>query len=257
VVSPHTVAVANETADYQIGLSDCMTFLRSLPDKSVDIVTTDPAYSGMNRHLKLGHGRIVGNYSRPGNKKWFREFEDDPDAFVLFLRECHRVLKDDSHIYIMFDPYSLLTLGATVREVFQVKGVIVWDKVLMGLGHYYRRQHELVLFAAKGRRQLSRRDFTDVWSIRRLVRRHYPTQKPVALFARMLEASHVHGGVVCDPFAGSGASAIAALRSGCRFVGCDVAKDAVDLTRQRCAEYLATGVDPLESGSSIVPVKKP
>ena len=38
---------------------ECLTLLGSLPDESVDVVVTDPAYSGMNQHLKLGHGRIV------------------------------------------------------------------------------------------------------------------------------------------------------------------------------------------------------
>jgi site-specific DNA-methyltransferase (adenine-specific) len=231
---------------FYVRTSDCMAFLNSLPSGSVDIITTDPAYSGMNRHLKLGHGRIVGRYSDPGNTKWFKEFEDDPSTFVAFLWECHRVLRDDSHIYIMFDPYSLLSLGASVRQVFNVKGIIVWDKILMGLGHYFRRQHEFVLFAAKGRRQLARRDFSDVWSIRRLVRRHYPTQKPVGLFFRMLEASEINDGVVCDPFAGSGASAIAALKAGCCFVGCDIAEEATALTRARCEAYIKTGIDPLE-----------
>lgn len=38
--------------------NDALAFLRSLPDESVDVVTTDPAYSGMNQYLKLGSGRI-------------------------------------------------------------------------------------------------------------------------------------------------------------------------------------------------------
>jgi site-specific DNA-methyltransferase (adenine-specific) len=42
---------------------DCLHFLSSLPDNSIDLIVTDPAYSGMNGHLKLGKGRIVGKYS--------------------------------------------------------------------------------------------------------------------------------------------------------------------------------------------------
>lgn len=38
--------------------NDALAFLRSLPDESVDVITTDPAYSGMNQYLKLGSGRI-------------------------------------------------------------------------------------------------------------------------------------------------------------------------------------------------------
>src|SRR4030088_1342121 len=118
----------------------------------------------------------------------------------------------------MFDSFSLLSLGAVVREVFEVKNVLVWDKVNLGMGHYFRRRHEHVLFTTKGRRRLSRRDLPDVWSIKRLSRApSYPTRKPVALFERMLAGSAEPGFTVCDPFVGSGSAAIAALRNRCRF----------------------------------------
>ncbi|HZU75705.1 MAG TPA: DNA methyltransferase, partial [Dehalococcoidia bacterium] len=158
------------TATVMVRQEDCLGFLRSLPSGSVDLLVTDPAYSGMNQHLRLGHGRIVGHYATPGNSRWFTEFHDDPGMFRAFLEECHRVLRDDRHIYVMFDSYSLLSLGALMRERFDVKCVIVWDKVHLGMGHYFRRQHETIVFATKGRRKLSRRDLTDVWSVPRLRR---------------------------------------------------------------------------------------
>ncbi len=230
---------------------DCLTFLSSLPDASVDVITTDPAYSGMNQHMGFGHGRIVGRYQDPNNERWFREFHDDPETFLAFLRECHRVLRDDRHVYVMFDSFSLLTLGALLREVFEVKNVIVWDKVNLGMGHYFRRRHELVVFASKGRRKLSRRDLPDVWAIKRVHRGAYPTQKPVALFTRMLEGSVEAGMTVCDPFVGSGSAAIAALRHQCSFIGADIAPQAVALATQRCARYREDGVDPLEPAARI------
>ncbi|MDE2992612.1 MAG: DNA methyltransferase, partial [Chloroflexota bacterium] len=156
---------------------DCLDFLGSLADASVDIIVTDPAYSGMNRHLQLGHGRIVGHYgskSDPAEQKWFQEFHDDPATYRHFLVECKRVLRNNRHLYIMFDSYSLLTLGPIVREVFDVKNLITWDKIAIGMGHYFRRRHEYVLFATKGQRKLSRRDIPDVWRFRRIHRAAYP-----------------------------------------------------------------------------------
>lgn len=222
---------------------DCLAFLRSLPDASVDVITTDPAYSGMNQHLKLGRGRIVGHYSGADNDRWFSEFHDDPATYREFLAECARVLKPDRHLYLMFDSFSLITLGAIVREFFAVKNLIVWDKRSIGMGHYFRRRHEHVLFAAKGSRKLSRKDIPDVWSIRRLMRAPYPTQKPVELFEAMLAGSAEPGFVVCDPFAGSGSAAIAALRHGCRFIGADVSERAVQFATARIAHFLETGID--------------
>jgi site-specific DNA-methyltransferase (adenine-specific) len=233
-------------ADFEIRTQDCIEFLRDLPDESVDLIVTDPAYSGMNQHMRFGHGRIVGHYGRSDNERWFREFSDDPDTYRVFLGECRRVLRRDRHVYIMFDSFSMLSLGALVRDFFDVKGVVVWDKVHLGMGHYFRRRHEQIVFASKGRRKLVRRDLPDVWTVPRIHRAAYPTQKPARLFELMLEASAEPGFIVCDPFCGSGSSGVAALRLGCDFMGADIDPRAVELSRSRLTTLAATGQDPLE-----------
>ena len=238
--------------------ADCMTFLASLPDASVDVITTDPAYSGMNQHMQFGHGRIVGSYRTAAEEqsKWFDEFHDDPDGYRAFLHECLRVLRDRRHIYIMFDSFSLLTLGPVVREVFDVKNIITWDKVNIGMGHYFRRRHEYIVFATKGQRKLSRRDIPDVWRVRRIMRAAYPTQKPVEVFEAMLCGSVEPGFVVCDPFVGSGSSAIAALKRQCSFVGADIALRSVELARSRTETFQASGVDPCQRTSAVVDARE-
>ena len=65
---------ARAMGSVDIRTQDCIEFLRGLPSESVDLIVTDPAYSGMNRHLRLGHGRIVGHYGNPHNTRWFHEF---------------------------------------------------------------------------------------------------------------------------------------------------------------------------------------
>ena len=114
-----------------------------------------------------------------------------------------------------------------VREFFQVKNVVTWDKVAMGMGHHFRRQSEFVLYVTTGKARLVRRDVADVWRIRRVHRAGYPTQKPIELFEAMIAAAIGSNAstdtVVCDPFVGSGSSAVAALRQGCSFVGGDIA----------------------------------
>jgi site-specific DNA-methyltransferase (adenine-specific) len=237
---------ARAMGSFDIRTQDCIDFLRGLPSESVDLIVTDPAYSGMNRHLRLGHGRIVGHYGNPGNTRWFHEFSDDPESYAVFLGECRRVLRQDRHVYIMFDSFSMLSLGALVREYFDVKGVIVWDKVHLGMGHYFRRRHEQIVFASKGRRKVARRDLPDVWAVPRMHRAAYPTQKPVRLFEMMLEASAEPGFTVCDPFCGSGSSGVAALRSGCDFIGADIDPRAIDIAGDRLTAFATTGQDLLE-----------
>lgn len=234
---------------WRVEEADCLHFLGSLPDGSVDVITTDPAYSGMNQHMAFGRGRIVGRYAAADNDRWFTEFRDDPQTFLAFLRECHRVLADGGHIYVMFDSFSLLSLGHLMREVFAVKSLIVWDKVNLGMGHYFRRRHETIVFATKGHRKLSRRDLPDVWAIKRIHRAIYPTQKPVELFSRMLAGSATPGMTVCDPFVGSGSSAVAALIAGCAMVAADIDGRAVATTRERCAAVATGGADPGEVGA--------
>jgi len=237
--------------------NDVLAFLKSLPDNTVDLIVTDPAYSGMNQHLMLGKGRIVGVYKERScsNGKWFDEFLDTEDNYCIFLTECHRVLKNNRHIFIMFDPFSLISLGSVVRRIFDVKNIIVWYKINIGMGHYFRRQCEHIVFASKGKRAVTRRDIPDVWRIKRIHRAPYMTQKPVELFEAMIASSKLpdENFVVCDPFVGSGTATIAALRQNASFVGCDVSEKAICLSRQRVAAFQQTGTDPLQKETAFDP----
>jgi site-specific DNA-methyltransferase (adenine-specific) len=233
--------------------ADAVAFLQGLDADSVDVIVTDPAYSGMNQQLKLGRGKIIGRYKDAGQAgaKWFSEFHDTEENYRVFLEECYRVLRMDTHIYLMFDSYSLLTLGPVVREIFQMKNIVCWDKANIGLGHYFRRRHEFIVFASKGKRPLNHKSIPDVWKIRRIVRAAYPTQKPTEVFEMMLRGSAVAGSVVCDPFMGSGSSAIAALRCGCSFVGGDISPRAMEFSRERIEGFMAGRGDIYQAGSQL------
>jgi len=235
---------------------EALSFLKKLPSNSVDIITTDPAYSGMNNKLKLGKGRIVGKYSEKGkeNGKWFSEFEDSEENYAKFLSECKRVLKKSTgHIYIMFDSYSLLTLGNILRNYFDVKNLITWDKVNIGMGHYFRRRHEYIIFATNGNtRKIKNRKFPDVWRFKRIHNAAYPTQKPVEVFQAMIHASAEDGFTVCDPFLGSGSSAIAAIKSNCHFIGCDISEKSISISTNRINEFINSSIDILQKKSMAV-----
>jgi DNA modification methylase len=61
----------------------------------------------------------------------------------------------------------------------------------------------------------------------------YPTQKPLALLERIIEASCPPDGVVLDPFCGCGTAVDAAQKLGRRWVGIDVTELAIDIIRKR------------------------
>jgi site-specific DNA-methyltransferase (adenine-specific) len=235
--------------------ADAIKFLKSLDSESIDLIITDPAYSGMNQHLQLGNGRIVGEYKDKSDEgKWFNEFHDHEENYEIFLNECYRVLKKNSHIFIMFDSFSLITLSNIVRKVFNVKNIVTWDKVNIGMGHYFRRQTEFILFACKGKKPVSRRDIPDIWKIRRVHKSVYPTQKPVEVFEAMIASSKLQTDddyLVCDPFLGSGSSAIASLKQGCRFVGSDISDKSIAISTERTKKFLSDGIDIYQPNPSV------
>lgn len=243
--------------DINVVKEDALRFLKSLKDNSIDLIATDPAYSGMNQHLQLGKGRIVGKYKDKSDKgKWFNEFHDSAENYEIFLSECSRVLKNDSHIFIMFDSYSLITLSNLVRNYFNLKNIIVWDKVNIGMGHYFRRQSEFIIFACKGKKPVSRRDIPDIWKIKRLHRAPYPTQKPVEIFEAMIASSKLKTDkkfTVCDPFLGSGSTAIASIKQNCNFIGSDISNKSITLSKQRIKSFLSEGIDIYQPKSAVDP----
>lgn len=244
-----------ESKDKRIRIyrEDATAFLQGLPTNSVDVIVTDPAYSGMNQKLKLGSGKIIGRYKDAGQEgaKWFEEFHDTEDNYKAFLEQCFRVMKQDRHIYLMFDSYSMLTLAPIVRQVFEVKNILCWDKANIGLGHYFRRRHEFIVFASKGKRPLSSKSIPDVWKIKRVVNAGYPTQKPTEVFELMLKGSASKDSVVCDPFLGSGSAAIAAMKAGCRFLGSDISPKSMEYSKARIEGYSKTKTDIHQKGSHV------
>ena len=88
----------------------------------------------------------------------------------------------------------------------------------------------------------------DVWNIPVLnsqakERVGYPTQKPLALLARIVTASSDPGDVVLDPFSGCSTACIAAEQQQRRWVGIDISPKAADLVRQRMRDELGMFYD--------------
>lgn len=89
----------------------------------------------------------------------------------------------------------------------------------------------------------------DVWDIDSLnavarERVGYPTQKPEALLERVVEASSNPGGLVLDAFAGSGTSLAVAEKLGRRWIGIDLGRFAIHVSRKRLLDI--EGCQPFE-----------
>jgi site-specific DNA-methyltransferase (adenine-specific) len=61
----------------------------------------------------------------------------------------------------------------------------------------------------------------------------HPTQKPIALLERIIDACTEDDALVLDPFCGSGTTGVAAVSKGRRFVGIDLDDTYLELTKKR------------------------
>lgn len=208
--------------------ADAVAFLRDLPYDSVDLVVTDPAYESLEKHRAHGTTtRLTG--------AWFPIFAND--RFDDLLRELYRVLRPGRHLYILCDAETMFVLRPMIsRHGFDFHKPIVWDKVAIGMGYHYRARCEFILFVSKPgpNRRLADLGVPDVLAFKR-VRGGYPTEKPVELLDVLIRQSSDPGELVIDPFAGSGATGVAAVAAGRRFLGCDVQADAVAAANERIA----------------------
>lgn len=71
----------------------------------------------------------------------------------------------------------------------------------------------------------------------------YPTQKPVALLERIINASSNPGDVVLDPFCGCGTTISAAQKLGRNWIGIDISFLSVDLIRKRLIDEFGPEIE--------------
>nr|WP_225422019.1 DNA methyltransferase [Mycobacteroides chelonae] len=144
----------------------------------------------------------------------------------------------------------------------QVRQNLVWVKNMMALGRSdYQYRHEPILygFAPGGGGRLGRggerwfgdNKSTTVFEVDKPARNaQHPTMKPVALIDAMLANSLPQGGVVLDPFAGSGSTLIAAHGRQSRCFGVELDPRYADVILQRFEEH--TGIVPALDGEPAV-----
>jgi DNA modification methylase len=84
-----------------------------------------------------------------------------------------------------------------------------------------------------------------VWTIPHLKGKErigYPTQKPESLIERIIKATTKPGEIVADFFLGGGSTIVTAEKLGRRWIGCDVSKVAISVTKERLSKVYNTDV---------------
>jgi adenine-specific DNA-methyltransferase len=88
---------------------------------------------------------------------------------------------------------------------------------------------------------------TDVWDIPNVKAQHiektnHPCQFPVAIPRRLIKALVPKGGVVLDPYMGTGTSGVAAVLENCKFVGAELSKEYYDISTQRMTDAISGSI---------------
>ncbi|GHT16099.1 hypothetical protein FACS1894170_13530 [Planctomycetales bacterium] len=88
----------------------------------------------------------------------------------------------------------------------------------------------------------------DLWSVSRLHRIHservnHPTQKPLEVIDRMILASCPKGGLVFDPFMGSGTTAVSAKQNGRNYVGFELNPAYCKIAEERLKTHVVAKVN--------------
>jgi len=219
---------------FDLSAQDAVAWLRELPGESVDLVITDPAYESLEKHRAVGTTTRL-KHSKASSNDWFKIF---PNArFGELFREIHRVLRDDTHFYLLCDAETMFVAKPEAERVgFKFWKPLVWDKCTIGMGYHYRARYEFVLFFEKGKRRLNDLGFADIITVPR-IRGGYPAEKPPEVAEVLIRQSSKPGDVVVDPFMGAGCVGIAAGRVGRRFLGNDLNPEAVKIASHRLREF--------------------
>jgi DNA modification methylase len=209
-------------------LGDCLAMMRGIPDGTVDAVVTDPPYcagavSEAQRTQSKGQGLRSGNIKRFG---WFVGDNMGTAGLTWLLRsiavEGKRIIKPSGSMLVFCDWRMQSALQPAIESAgLRYQGLIVWDKEHMGLGTGFRCQHELILHFTFGSPKYHNKGTPNVIRCRRvgLNEREHQTQKPVELMERLISVVSPIGGTIFDPFAGSGSTGVACVRTGRNFIG--------------------------------------
>jgi site-specific DNA-methyltransferase (adenine-specific) len=210
----------------RIILGDCLEVMRTMPDKCVDLVLTDPPY---------GHGGDSQTEGRFGNKgSRFEKYRPVSRTSGTWAERYEKKIAswDKSPTQEVFDELFRVSKhqiiwGGNYFNLPPTRCFNVWRKLTIS---------EKFTMAMCEYAWTSFNDNAKFWEyMPQDSCRFHPTQKPVDLIMRQLEEYAEPGMVIFDPFSGSGTTAIACHKLGLDFICCE-----------RDAEYHAASVARLE-----------
>ena len=225
---------------------DSLEGMGKMPDESIDLVVTDPPYkiisggcrivpsdnecSGVfNRRKDWSKTDSTGVLNRGDKSNDFanivrdgKMFRNNDIAFSDWLPSIYRVLKQQTHCYIMVNDKNIhAMLDACVSAGFKLVNVLVWKKNNCTPNKYYMKNVEFILMLRKGAaRNINNMGDTTCLEFPNIIgNKLHPTEKPVKLIATLVGNSAAEGELILDPFMGSGTTAVACINTKRNFIG--------------------------------------
>lgn len=225
---------------YTLIQGDCMNYLSQIPDKSIDLILTDPPYNIAKYS--------TGNIPLPGRSALnndLGEWDLAPIEPIKLIDDFKRILKPDGNIFI-FTSYNLIGKWHEVFDnEFDTFQFFIWHKTNPAPKIYkngFLNSCEMIICMwNKGHKwnfgkQTEMHNFFEspiCMRPERLSNPKHPAQKPVKLLEHILKIASNEGDVIFDPFMGVGSTGVAALKNNRKFIGCEIEKEYFDAALRR------------------------
>lgn len=213
---------------------DCLELMKSIPDKSIDLLLTDPPYNiSKNNNFKTmkRNGLDFGN--------WDHKFD-----LTGWLSGINRIMNDGSSAIIFNAWRNLGTLDNKLNdEGFISKDIFRWIKsnpMPRNRDRRYITDYEFAIVATnkKGKWVFNRLNSTYerpefTCPIVSGKERFHPTQKPVSLMEHLILRHSNANQTIFDPFMGSGSTGVASASLNRNFIGIELDDDYFKIAKER------------------------
>ena len=227
------------SAAHQLECGDSLAWMQAAPAGQFGIILTDPPY-GMNadKFGDSGTDSAGAHFYEDSYERWV-------SLMQVFCVESFRLAAPSAHAYVFCDLDRFPELRTRMSEAgWQVfRTPLIWSNP-----DGYRapwpdkgpqRSYELILFAAKGERNVTQMK-RDVLEYRRDAAVGHPAQKPIALLVDLLRRSARPGDRVLDPFMGSGSTVLACQELKLACTGIELDEAAYGIAAKRLKEETDT-----------------
>ena len=230
----------------ELANGDCLEYLKSLRDGSIDLALIDPPYE-ISR--ETGFESVKKGVQRFAVSMDFGSWDHNFPEMLSVVLELHRVLRKGGTAIIFYDLWKLSVLAEYCKTAgFKQLRLIEWLKTnpvpLNSKRNYLTNAREIAVLGVKGSNPTFHSEYDNGLYTAPICHekgRFHPTQKPLGLIRSLIEKHSNPGDIVLDCFLGSGTTAVAAIQSGRSFRGCELDIDYFSKASSRINEAVVTG----------------